>query len=148
MYNVIFSFDLELDVDETTRKDEIKPNESTFIILNNQSEDGKVDRVADSDSTATSSNVGGRFSNLYSSDTAIKPDEQNFDSEVTETAKILLSLHGSSKMMENKTSMNGSNNEHMARCRGLPDDGTKNLQLRKKNNSNGKPSLRSVGGTE
>ena len=141
----IFSVDSELDTEESPTKDEMVSMDSPFTSsstseINHHLPDGVVDSGVDSsESTTTPSSpedgISKEVSDLRESDEAHK-----VDSDVMETAEMLLSLSGSNNLAATcattKTnSLNGSNNDNKipSSCRlGLKDEFIKSLRLKKK----------------
>ena len=151
----MFSVDSELDAEESPTKDATNTIEPTFTsnsrtetCLNHHLADGVTDSGVDSESTTTPSSPEDGVIKDASSDTAIKPDEHKVDSDVMETAEMLLSLSGSNNVTNNATSMNGSNNYYKTRCRGLKDEFIKSLRLQKKEKLKSAPSRKKVTGEE
>ena len=135
---LIFSVDSEVDSEDSPTKDVTNSVNSTFtstsatIGLNQHLADGVVDSGVDSESTTTPSSPEDTVPK-EGTDQSNKSDEHKVDSDVMETAEMLLSLSGSNILNTNKATMNGSNNEFKtASSRGLKDEFIKSLRLQKK----------------
>ena len=117
-------------------------SKSTTTCLNNIADNGvNVDSGVDSESTTTTpSSPEEGMAKDHAVDTKLSSEDENnrVDSDVMETAEMLLSLSGSSNVMTTTaTTMNGSNNEYKTSSsyRGLKDDFIKSLRLQKKEKS-------------
>ena len=112
---------------------------STTKCLSNIADNGvNVDSGVDSESTTTTpSSPEEGMAKDNTADTKLSPEDENtrVDSDVMETAEMLLSLSGSSNVVTTiAMRMNGSNNEYKASSSylGLKDDFIRSLRLQKK----------------
>ena len=133
-----------MEADESPTKDEIISMDSPFTStstteINHHIADGVVDSGVDSSESTTTPPSPDDGVNKESSDMSTKASEEQpkVDSDVMETAEMLLSLSGSNNLPSKPTSMNGGIkiNDHKAGSSGrvgLKDEFIKSLSLQKK----------------